>query len=77
MTDIVKPYDPKVLAEKLKAHGLEVGEEAVKVIFEETFAWVEASAAASATPIDDLIVGLVKPAKPYVLAQIDKINPAG
>lgn len=72
-----KPYDIKALVAKYKASGLEVGEEAAKAIFSGTMEWVEESAAASESKIDDMIVGLIQPAKPYILEQIEKINPAG
>lgn len=74
---MLKPYDPKDLAEKLKAQGIEVAEEGAKAAFEAVWAWVGESAQLSASQIDDLIWGLAQPAKPYILEQLEKINPNG
>lgn len=70
----MKAYDLKVLLEKLKSRGLNVGEDIAKGLVEDVMSWVEESAKASATPIDDLIVGIVGPMKPMLLSQIDKID---
>lgn len=69
-----KAYDVKVLAEKLKGRGLDVAEEAAKIIVEEALAWVEESAKLSATPYDDMGLIVVPQLKKLALAQIDKID---
>jgi len=70
----MKAYDLKAYLEKLKGLGLNVGEELAKQLFVVTFEWLEESAKASATTVDDLIVGVAAPVKPYVLTMIDKID---
>lgn len=69
-----KAYDVKALAEKLKGRGLDVAEEAAKVIVEETFAWVEESAKLSATPYDDMGLIILPKLKELALKEIDKID---
>lgn len=70
----VKPYDLKVLVEKLKAKGLDVAEEAVKILIEEVSVWVVESAQISATPFDDIVVVAVPAIKKVALEQADKID---
>lgn len=72
----MKAYDLAVLLEKLKLQGLEVGEETAKALVKEVFAWVRESAVASATPIDDMVVGVLAPAESWIISQAEKINPA-
>lgn len=69
-----KAYDVKVLAEKLKARGLDVAEEAAKIIVEETFAWVEESAKASETPYDNMGLIVLPELKKLALGAVDKID---
>lgn len=74
MSETEKAYDFKVLAERLKARGLDMAEEAAKIVVEETFAWVQDSAKISATPIDDMAVTLLPHLEGFVLSQVDKID---
>lgn len=69
-----KAYDVKVLAEKLKARGLDVAEEAAKIIVEEAFAWVEESAKASETPYDNMGLIVLPELKKLALGAVDKID---
>lgn len=69
-----KAYDPKALLERLKGRGLEVAEEAGKVVVEEVFAWFEESAKLSATPIDDVALILVPQLRAAALGAVDKID---
>lgn len=69
-----KAYDVKDLAAKLKGRGLDVAEEAAKVIIEETFGWVEESAKLSATPYDDMGLIVLPKIKELALAAADKID---
>lgn len=72
-----RAYDVKDLVAKLKAQGIEVAEEGAKAAFEAVWAWIGESAQLSATQLDDMIWGFAQPAKPYILEQLDKINPNG
>lgn len=69
-----KAYDVKALSEKLKARGLDVAEEAAKIIVEESFAWIEESAKLSATPYDDMGLVILPHLKKIALTQVDKID---
>lgn len=69
-----KAYDLKALVEKLKAKGLDVAEDAAKIVVEESFAWVEESAKLSATPYDDLLIAVIPVMKKEVLKAVDKID---
>ena len=69
-----KAYDLKDLAGKLKAKGLDVGEEMVAVLVEETLDWAGESAVLSKNPYDDLLAVAVPHLKTAALAQVDKID---
>lgn len=69
-----KAYDLKVLAEKLKAKGLDVAEEAAKIIVEETLTFIVESAVKSENKYDDLLVAIVPVIKPHILSAVDKID---
>ena len=69
-----KAYDVKALAVKLKARGLDVGEELVKVIVEETCDWVVESAALSENKIDDLAAIGIPQLEKLALGYVDKID---
>jgi hypothetical protein len=73
---IDKAYDPKALVAKLKGRGLDVAEEAAKVLVEETCSWLEESAKLSATPVDDIAAVLVPHLKSLALGAVDKIDGA-
>jgi hypothetical protein len=67
-------YEVKALAEKLKSKGLEVAEDAAKVVVEETLQWVAEEAVKSENKIDDLLVAIIPVVKPHILAAVDKID---
>lgn len=71
-----KAYDIKALAEKLKGRGLDMAEEAAKIVIEETLAWVEESAKISATPYDDMGLIVLPQLKVLALGAADKIDGA-
>ena len=67
-------YQLKALVDKLKARGLDVAEDAAKIMVEETFNWVGESAAMSENKVDDLVaLGLPK-LQEIVMPFIDKID---
>lgn len=76
MTLVKKAYDVKELVAKLKAQGVELGEEAAKIVVNETLDWVVESAPLSKTPLDDVLVIVVPAVKPSIMKQLEKINPA-
>lgn len=69
-----KAYDLKALAGKIKGRGLDVAEEGAKIIIEETFAWLEASAGMSSNPYDDMAKVLYPLIKDKALGLADKID---
>lgn len=69
-----KAYDVKVLGEKLKAKGLDLAEESLKIVFETTCEWIEDSAVISPNIYDDLIKLAMPQIKKVVLEKIDMID---
>ena len=67
-------YELKALADKLKAHGLEVSEEAVKHVIVDVCDWVEESAKLSPTPFDDVGLSVLPLFKKAALEVADKID---
>lgn len=70
----MKPYDLKVLAEKLKAKGLDVAEESLKILVNETLDWVSESAPASPNKVDDIVSMAIPFIKPKIMEAIDKVD---
>jgi hypothetical protein len=71
---MAQAYDVKDLLEKLKAKGLPVVEETAKQVVVAVFEWLEESAVASATPIDNIAVPFYPMIKELALKEIDKIS---
>lgn len=69
-----KAYDVKVLAEKCKARGLDLAEEAAKIVIEEAFVWLEESAKVSANPYDNMALIVLPEIKKIALGAADKID---
>jgi hypothetical protein len=69
-----KAYDVKVLVEKLKAKGLDLAEETVKIIVGETIDWAVESAQVSSMPYDDVIALVAPQIKKKALELADKID---
>ena len=67
-------YDLKVLGEKLKARGLDLAEDALIILIEESFSWVEDSAKISETPYDDMGLIVLPQLKSLALSGADKID---
>ena len=69
-------YQFSGLTDKLKEQGVEVAEEAAKVIIKSVFAWLDESAELSATKYDDILRPFYPKIEEYVLALAEKINKA-
>lgn len=69
-----KAYDLKELVKILKDNGLDVAEEAAKVLVESVFKFVEESADLSENKYDDLLKVLLPQLKKHLLEQVDKID---
>lgn len=67
-------YDVKDLVERLKGHGLEVAETAVRDVVDEVFGWVTDSAKLSATPFDDVALVVLPKIKDEVMKIVDRID---
>lgn len=67
-------YQLSVLVAQLKGRGLDVAEEGAKVIIDEVFNWVEASAKLSKTPYDDMGLVVLPMLKAKALEAADKID---
>lgn len=70
----MKPYDLSVLGQKLKAKGLDIAEEALKIVVNETLDWVAESAPVSPNKIDDVVAMAIPFIKPKILEAVDKID---
>lgn len=69
-----KAYDIKALVAKLKARGLDVAEEAAKIMIEETCDWVVESAGKSDNKIDDVVALGIPQLEKLALGLADKID---
>ncbi len=69
-----KAYDLKGLVEKMKPHGLELTEDVAKLVLTSVFDWVQESALMSESKADDFAAIILPAVKPFVLAQLDKID---
>lgn len=58
----------------LKSQGLNVSEDAAKRLLHGSFAFAEKSAQLSPTPIDDLVISVLKQFEPVADAALDKID---
>jgi hypothetical protein len=67
-------YSGAKLLEKLKGKGLDIAEDAAKVVAEAMFEWLDESAKESANPYDNVVMELLSNAKEPILKQIDKID---
>jgi hypothetical protein len=64
-------YELKALGEKLKAKGLDVAEDALIDVINETFDWVEEQAKANGHTV---VQGLAPVVKPFLLDVADKVD---
>jgi len=69
-----KAYDIKALGENIKGKGLDLAEDAIVLVVEELFNWIEESAKLSETPYDDMGLVVLPQLKKLALAQVDKID---
>ena len=69
-----KAYDIKALGENIKSKGLDLAEDAIVLVVEELFNWIEESAKLSETPYDDMGLVVLPQLKKLALAQVDKID---
>ena len=66
-----KAYDIKDLVDRLVARGLNVAEEQVEGLLDDVVGWATDSAKLSATPLDDMVIGVLTPFVAVVKKTID------
>lgn len=71
---MTKAFDTAALAERLKAKGLDVAEEAVKILVTETLDWTSESCLLHESPFVKMGAPVILAVKPIVLEQVDKID---
>lgn len=69
-----KAYDFEVFVKRLKARGLEISEEALKMLIIEMFKFLRESAPLSSTPYDDMALIVYPQIESMLLKAIDKID---
>lgn len=69
-----KPYDLKDLIARLKGKGLDLTEEAAKLVLHETCVWIQESAVISPNKLDDLAALGVPELEKLALKLVDKID---
>lgn len=67
-------YQLADLVAKVKEHGLELTEDAAKLVVGSVFDWVSESAVVSQNKVDDFAVIVLPAIKPFVFSQLDKID---
>lgn len=68
-------YELKELAEKLKAQGLDLAEDALSTIVKEAISWAKEEAQKGTNIVVDAIVLAASPViEPLILKQVDKID---
>jgi len=71
---MVKPYEVSELVNILKSKGLDIAEDAAKVVVESTLQWVKESAKLSATPYDDMALIVLPQVEGFIKSALDKID---
>lgn len=71
---MVKAFDPKDLAARLKVRGLHIAEEGISILFSETMDWLNDSFILTEGKYDDFICPAIPSIKSIGLSQIDKID---
>ena len=66
--------DFQVLLDKLKAEGLDVAEDAAKVVVEAVLEWAEDAVVKSENKYDDLLLAVFPVVKSELLKLVDKID---
>lgn len=69
-----KAYDVGALAEKLKARGLDLAEDAAKIAVDEALVWLQESAQKSENVYDDMLVSVIPVFRKEIDKHIDKID---
>jgi len=71
---LTKPWDVAVLAESLKADGLDLAEDALKKVLDKSMMFVEESVKLSENKFDDLVLLALPQIREEAMKAIDKID---
>jgi hypothetical protein len=71
---MVKPYDVSELVNILKSKGLDIAEDAAKIVVESSLEWFKESAKLSATPYDDMALIVLPQVEGFIKSALDKID---
>jgi len=69
-----KAWDTKELIKKLKSQGLDIAEDAGKVLVEAVFDWAEESVKLTPNKIDDIALSVMPIIKKYLIKKIDELD---
>jgi hypothetical protein len=69
-----KAFELKALVEKLKANGLELAEDAAKLVIVDVLDWAAESVALTENKFDDIAVAFLPQLKAAALEAADKID---
>lgn len=69
-----KAFELKALVEKLKANGLDLAEDAAKLVIVDVLDWAAESVALTENKFDDIAVAFLPQLKAAALAAADKID---
>lgn len=72
--ELVKPFDTQALVAELKAKGLDVAEELVKVLVSSTLDWTEKSLMMHENAYVKFAAPVVSAIKPLIMTEVDKID---
>lgn len=71
---MLKPYDVSELINILKSKGLDIAEDAAKIVVDSSLEWFKESAKLSATPYDDMILIVLPQVEGFIKKAVDKID---
>jgi hypothetical protein len=71
---VLKPFDVKVLGERLQAKGLDVAEELLKVLAAEVLDWTAESCAVHSNAFVKFGAPAIVAVKPIVMKELDKLD---
>lgn len=69
-----KPFDPADLVNRLKGQGLDLAEDAAKLVATSVLDWVSDSVVVTDNKFDDMILAVMPVVRDFVLKEIDKLD---
>ena len=71
---VKKPFDPKELVNKLKDQGLDIAEDAGRILVDAVFDWAEESVQLTPNKFDDMALAVSPVLRKYLLKKIDELD---